>query len=100
MVYQCQIVQIVCFPKYCLHQSFDEDNILESKLSVLSDIDKPSSPAGEAFKDYRLNSEDKTQKARQEYRKNIMEVTKEDIVEAAASTISSFVTSIIFFLYS
>ena len=63
--------------------SFDEDNILESKLSVLSDIDKPSSPAGEAFKDYRLNSEDKSQKARQEYRKNIMEVTKEDIVEAA-----------------
>ena len=63
--------------------SFDDDNILESKLSVLSDIDKPSSPAGEAFKDYRLNSEDKTQKARQEYRKNIMEVTKEDIVEAA-----------------
>ena len=63
--------------------SFDDDNILESKLSVLSDIDKPSSPAGEAFKDYRLNSEDKSQKARQEYRKNIMEVTKEDIVEAA-----------------
>ena len=43
--------------------------ILESKLSVLSDVDKPVSPAGEAFKDYRLMSEDKTQKMREEYRK-------------------------------
>ena len=32
--------------------SFDDDMILESKLSVLSDIDKPSSPAGEAFQGY------------------------------------------------
>ena len=57
--------------------------ILESKLSVLSDIDKPASPAGEAFKDYRLLSEDKTQKMREEYRRNIFSVTKEDLVEAA-----------------
>ena len=59
--------------------------ILESKLSVLSDIDKPSSPAGEAFKDFRLSSEDKTQKMREEYRKNIFSVSKEDLVEAATS---------------
>ena len=65
--------------------SFDENMILESKLSVLSDIDKPASPAGEAFKDYRLMSEDKTQKMREEYRKNIFSVTKEDLVEAANS---------------
>jgi Zn-dependent M16 (insulinase) family peptidase len=65
--------------------SFDEDMILESKLSVLSDIDKPSSPAGEAFKDYRLSGEDKTQKMREEYRKNIFSVSKEDLVEAANS---------------
>ena len=63
--------------------SFDENMILESKLSVLSDIDKPASPAGEAFKDYRLSSEDKTQKMREEYRKNIFSVTKDDLVEAA-----------------
>ena len=63
--------------------SFDDDMILESKLSVLSDIDKPSSPAGEAFKDYRLNSENRSQKNRQTYRNNIFNVTKEDIVEAA-----------------
>ena len=63
--------------------SFDEDMILESKLSVLSDIDKPSSPAGEAFKDYRLNSENKLQKERQTYRNNIFNVSKEDIVAAA-----------------
>ena len=63
--------------------SFDEDMILESKLSVLSDIDKPSSPAGEAFKDYRLNSENKLQKERQAYRNNIFNVSKEDIVVAA-----------------
>tara|TARA_B100000925_G_scaffold131893_1_gene98632 strand:- start:894 stop:3776 length:2883 start_codon:yes stop_codon:yes gene_type:complete len=65
--------------------SFDENMILESKLSVLSDIDKPSSPAGEAFKDFRLSSEDKTQKMREEYRKNIFSVSKEDLVEAATS---------------
>ena len=58
--------------------SFDENMILESKLSVLSDIDKPSSPAGEAFKDFRLSSEDKTQKMREEYRKNIFSVSKVD----------------------
>ena len=63
--------------------SFDDDMILESKLSVLSDIDKPSSPAGEAFKDYRLNSENRSQKNRQTYRNNIFNVSKEDIVEAA-----------------
>ena len=63
--------------------SFDEDMILESKLSVLSDIDKPSSPAGEAFKDYRLNSENKLQKERHTYRNNIFNVSKEDIVAAA-----------------
>ena len=63
--------------------SFDENMILESKLSVLSDIDKPASPAGEAFKDYRLSSEDKTQKMREEYRKNIFSVTKDDLVVAA-----------------
>ena len=57
--------------------------ILESKLSVLSDIDKPSSPAGEAFKDYRLSGEGKTQKMREEYRKNIFSVSKDDLVEAA-----------------
>ena len=50
---------------------------------MLSDIDKPSSPAGEAFKDYRLNSENRSQKNRQTYRNNIFNVTKEDIVEAA-----------------
>ena len=65
--------------------SFDEDMILESKLSVLSDIDKPSSPAGEAFKDYRLNSEDKTQKMRTDYRNNIFNVSKEDLIEVATS---------------
>ena len=63
--------------------SFDDDMILESKLSVLSDIDKPSSPAGEAFKDYRLNSENRSQKNRQSYRDNIFNVSKEDLVEAA-----------------
>ena len=63
--------------------SFDDDMILESKLSVLSDIDKPSSPAGEAFKDYRLNSENRSQKNRQAYRNNIFNVSKEDLVEAA-----------------
>ena len=63
--------------------SFDDDMILESKLSVLSDIDKPSSPAGEAFKDYRLSGEGKTQKMREEYRKNIFSVSKDDLVEAA-----------------
>ncbi len=63
--------------------SFDDDMILESKLSVLSDIDKPSSPAGEAFKDYRLNSENRSQKNRQSYRNNIFNVSKEDLVEAA-----------------
>ena len=63
--------------------SFDDDMILESKLSVLSDIDKPSSPAGEAFKDYRLNSENRSQKNRQSYRNNIFNVSKDDLVEAA-----------------
>jgi len=63
--------------------SFDDDMILESKLSVLSDIDKPSSPAGEAFKDYRLNSENRSQKNRQSYRNNIFNVNKDDLVEAA-----------------
>jgi len=63
--------------------SFDDDMILESKLSVLSDIDKPSSPAGEAFKDYRLNSENRSQKNRQTYRNNIFNVSREDLIEAA-----------------
>ena len=59
--------------------------MLEGKLSVLSDHDKPSSPAGEAFKDYRFNIEGKNQKIRTLYRKQIIDVSKDEVVEAANS---------------
>ncbi len=69
--------------KWAIKGDFDEEMILEAKLSVLSDIDKPASPAGEAFKDYRFNVEEKNQKMRSQYRKKIISTTKEEIIEAA-----------------
>lgn len=69
--------------KWAAKGNFDDEILLEGKLSVLSDHDKPSSPAGEAFKDYRFNIEGKEQKVRTKYRTNIIQVTKDEIVEAA-----------------
>ena len=69
--------------KWAAKGNFDDEILLEGKLSVLSDHDKPSSPAGEAFKDYRFNIEGKEQKVRTQYRTNIIQVTKDEIVEAA-----------------
>ena len=69
--------------EWALKGDFSEEILLEAKLSVLSDIDKPSSPAGEAFKDYRLNLEGKSQKDRSAYRNNILEIKTDEIVEAA-----------------
>ena len=57
--------------KWATKGDFDDEMILEAKLSVLSDIDKPASPAGEAFKDYRFNIEEKSQKIRSQYRKKL-----------------------------
>ena len=50
---------------------------------MLSDIDKPASPASEAFKDNRFNIEGKDQKTRAKYRQKVLETTKEEILEAA-----------------
>ena len=69
--------------EWALKGDFSEEILLEAKLSVLSDIDKPSSPAGEAFKDYRLNLEGKSQKDRSAYRNNILEIKTDEIVEAS-----------------
>ena len=71
--------------EWALKGDFSEEILLEAKLSVLSDIDKPSSPAGEAFKDYRLNLEGKSQKDRSAYRNNILEIKTDEIIEAAKS---------------
>ena len=56
--------------------------ILEAKLSVLSDIDKPASPAGEAFKDYRFNIEENHRKLDLNTEKNY-QYSREEIIEAA-----------------
>ena len=69
--------------KWATKGDFDDEMILEAKLSVLSDIDKPASPAGEAFKDYRFNIEEKSQKIRSQYRKKIINTSREEIIEAA-----------------
>ena len=69
--------------KWATKGDFDDEMILEAKLSVLSDIDKPASPAGEAFKDYRFNVEEKSQKIRSQYRKKIINTSREEIIEAA-----------------
>ncbi len=71
--------------KWAAQGDFDDEIMLEGKLSVLSDHDKPSSPAGEAFKDYRFNIEGKNQKIRTLYRKQIIDVSKDEVVEAANS---------------
>ena len=69
--------------KWATKGDFDDEMILEAKLSVLSDIDKPASPAGEAFKDYRFNVEEKSQKIRSQYRKKLSIPQREEIIEAA-----------------
>ena len=69
--------------KWIAKGDFNEEIILEGKLSVLSDIDKPASPASEAFKDNRFNIEGKDQKTRAKYRQKVLETTKEEILEAA-----------------
>jgi Zn-dependent M16 (insulinase) family peptidase len=62
---------------------FTDEDIKEAILSVFSDIDKPLSPSGKAMSEYIHILQGLTYKERLEFRKNLIGVTKDDIVKVA-----------------
>lgn len=69
-----------------LNQQAQEPRQLEEAiLGVISDIDKPSSPAGEAIGTYYANEHGRTSAFRNQFRQAIMQVTFEDLQRVAST---------------
>ncbi|WP_417580569.1 insulinase family protein [Nitrincola sp.] len=61
----------------------EKAKVEEAILGVVSSIDKPGSPAGEAKKDYHANLFGRTQEERLHFRQRILTVTEEDLQRVA-----------------
>ena len=67
-----------------LKESNHDAEVLEQAiLGVVSQIDKPRSPAGEAKGDYHNNLFGRTRKHREQFRANVLKVTLADLLEVA-----------------
>ncbi|GAB2596469.1 insulinase family protein [Nitrincola alkalisediminis] len=68
---------------WLLKEEHDPKKLEEAILGVISSIDKPGSPAGEAKQAYHASLFGRTPELRREFRKRILEVTLEDLKRVA-----------------
>ena len=61
----------------------DAETLEQAILGVISHIDKPRSPAGEAKADYHSNLFGRTREHRERFRSNILKVTMADLIRVA-----------------
>jgi len=74
---------------WLLTEKHEWRQVEEAILGVVSSIDKPSSPAGEAKDAFQNQLFDRTPEKRQLYRKRILDVTLEDLKRVAESYFSA-----------
>ncbi|QIL89032.1 peptidase M16 [Microbulbifer sp. SH-1] len=64
---------------WLLNETHDDSQVEEAILGVVGGMDKPGSPAGEAKKAFHSNLYGRTHAVRQEFRRKVTEVTREDL---------------------
>lgn len=64
---------------WMLNEEHEEQKLEEAILGVVSDIDKPGSPAGQAKNSFHANLYGRTPEKRKLFRKNILEVSLKDL---------------------
>ncbi|MBB5210248.1 insulinase family protein [Microbulbifer hydrolyticus] len=65
--------------EWLLNESHDANQVEEAILGVVGGMDKPGSPAGEAKKAFHSNLYGRTHAVRQEFRRQVTEVTLDDL---------------------
>ncbi|WP_049721582.1 insulinase family protein [Gilvimarinus polysaccharolyticus] len=65
-------------------QNIDPSEVEQSILGVISSIDKPASPAGEAKQTYQAELFGRNRELREQFRQRVLDVTCEDIKRVAA----------------
>ncbi len=69
--------------EWLVNSTPDPKKVEEAILGVVSSIDKPASPAGEAKKDFHAELFGRTQEMRRDFRARILQVTGEDLQRVA-----------------
>src|SRR5690606_15351164 len=64
---------------WMLNEKHNEQKLEEAILGVISDIDKPGSPAGQAKNSFHANLYGRTPEKRKQFRNNILEVSLQDL---------------------
>ena len=64
---------------------FSDNDIREAILSCFSEIDRPNSPAGRAYREFNCLEQGLTREIRQRYREGILAVDRDKLVSAAKS---------------
>ncbi|PCJ18368.1 MAG: peptidase M16 [Gammaproteobacteria bacterium] len=73
---------------WLLSESHEPRLLEEAILGVVSDIDKPSSPAGEAKTAFHNNLSGRTEEQRRRFRLNILNVSQEDLIRVGKTYFS------------
>lgn len=68
-----------------LHQEIDPRHVEEAILGVISSLDKPSSPAGEAKQSFMAELYGRNRTVREEFRKRVLEVNLDDLRRVAST---------------
>ena len=70
--------------QWCLKEGFSDAALEEAVLGLISSIDKPSSPAGEAKSSFHQYLAGRTSEQRRIYRDSILKVSADDLVRVAS----------------
>ncbi|WP_445356263.1 insulinase family protein [Microbulbifer sp. EKSA008] len=71
--------------KWLAEEKHKEEQVEEAILGVVGGLDKPGSPAGEAKKNFHSGLYGRTHETRQQFRKQVTEVTLEDLQRVGAT---------------
>jgi len=75
--------------EWLLNESHSEAQLEEAILGVISDIDKPSSPAGEAKHAYHNGLFGRTAESRKVFRNKVLQVTLDDLIRVGKQYLKS-----------
>ena len=80
--------------EWLLNENHSEAQLEEAILGVISDIDKPSSPSGEAKHAYHNALFGRTAESRKAFRNKILQVTLDDLLRVGNQYLKSGIASV------
>ncbi len=75
--------------EWLLSENHDEETLEQAVLGVVSQIDKPRSPAGEAKGDFHSDLFGRSQSQREQFRASVLKVTLDDLKRVSASYLTA-----------